>query len=69
MDRDREKLQRLEDYLSQHEFERKLFGMSDMILRHNPENRADNNPHPFAYVRTGDRNNKHIGQMKLLLAD
>ena len=68
MDRDREKLQRLENHVRQHQFQRKAFDMSDMILRHNPHNPADNSPHPLPYVET-DKNNTHVGQMKLLLAD
>lgn len=69
MDRDAEKLQRLADHLRQHQYQRKAFDMSDMILRHNPQNPADNSPHSLPYVQTGDKNNTHAGQMKLLLAD
>ena len=58
-----EKLRRLDDFLTNFLFQNKRFEMSDMILR-------EDSPHPVEYVETGDRTqNKHAGQMKLLLAD
>ena len=58
-----EKLRRLDDFLANFLFQNKRFEISDMILR-------EDSPHPVEYVETGDRTqNKHAGQMKLLLAD
>ena len=65
-----EKLQALHEFMKALQLKRKIFEMSDMILRHAPGNATYNSPHPLAYCRTGTlTHNTHAGQMKLLLAD
>lgn len=64
-----EKLQALHEFMKALQLKRKIFEMSDMILRHAPGNAKYNSPH-LAYCRTGTlTHNTHAGQMKLLLAD